>query len=67
MDFYRKILTKLDYSLLLSVAAILGISLFVLHSATTHLAGSYVTKQLVWIGIGTVVILVSLRRVDMGT
>ncbi len=61
MDFYRKILTKLDYSLLLSVAAILGISLFVLHSATTHLAGSYVTKQLVWVGIGTAVILVSLR------
>lgn len=61
MDFYRKILTKLDYSLLLSVAAILGISLFVLHSATTHLAGSYVTKQLVWVGIGAVVILISLR------
>lgn len=61
MDFYRKILTKLDYSLLLSVAAILGISLFVLQSATTHLAGSYVMKQLMWVGVGVVVILISLR------
>ena len=61
MDFYRKILTKLDYSLLISVAAILGISLFVLQSATTHLSGSFVMKQLIWIGVGVVVILISLR------
>ena len=61
MDFYRKILTKLDYPLLFSVAAILGISLFVLQSATTHLAGSYVMKQLIWVVIGAAAILITLR------
>ena len=61
MDFYRKVLTKLDYSLLLSIAIIVGISLFVLQSATAHLAGSYVLKQLVWVGVGLGVILITLR------
>lgn len=61
MDFYRKILTKLDYPLILSVAAILTISLFVLDSATAHLAGDYVVKQLAWVGVGVIAILISLR------
>ena len=61
MDFYRKIITKLDFTLLLTIAAILLMGLFVLDSATSHLRSSYVFRQLIWVGIGTVAILVTLR------
>ena len=61
MDFYRKIITKLDFTLLLTIAAILLMGVFVLDSATSHLRSSYVFRQLIWVGIGTVAILVTLR------
>lgn len=61
MDFYRKIITKLDFVLLLTVAAILFMSLFVLDSATAHLKTSYVLRQLVWVVIGLGVIVFSLH------
>lgn len=61
MDFYRKILLKLDFVLLLTVAGILTMGLFVLNSATAHLTENYVMKQLVWVVIGVGVILVTLK------
>ncbi len=61
MDFYKKILPKLDHTLLGAVALILVMSLFVLNSATAHLSSSNLIKQIMWIFVSIGVFLIILR------
>lgn len=61
MGFYKKIINKLDYTLIGAVMLILVMSLFVLNSATAHLSSSYLMKQIMWICVSIVVILGILR------
>ncbi|KJS19371.1 MAG: rod shape-determining protein RodA [Clostridiaceae bacterium BRH_c20a] len=61
MGFYKKILNKVDYTLIAAVLLILVMSLFVLNSATAHLSSSYIMKQIMWIGFSIVVVLAILR------
>ncbi|MFZ5942735.1 MAG: rod shape-determining protein RodA [Bacillota bacterium] len=61
MGFYRKILNKLDYTLISAVALILVMSLFILNSATAHLSSSFLTKQIMWIFVSIFVLMATLR------
>ncbi len=61
MKNFYKLLTKLDYGLLLSLAVIITAGLFVLDSAAASKETNYVLKQLVWIVAGAVVMLGSLK------
>jgi rod shape determining protein RodA len=61
MGFYKKILNKLDYTLIGAVLLILVMSLFILNSATAHLSTSYLKKQMMWIIISIFVLLAFLR------
>ncbi|SMB92174.1 rod shape determining protein RodA [Desulfonispora thiosulfatigenes DSM 11270] len=61
IEYYKRILKKLDYTLVGTVALIIVMSLFVLNSATTHLASSFLLKQVMWIVIGILSVLVMLR------
>jgi len=54
---YDKLLRKLDYTLLFSVAVIIVVGLFVLDSASASKASNYVLKQAVWIVVGLGIIL----------
>jgi rod shape determining protein RodA len=61
MEFYKKILNKLDYTLIAAVTLILVMSLFVLNSATAHLSSSNLIKQIMWICVSIIVIMIILR------
>lgn len=61
MDFYLKVFKKIDFILVIAVGLIIVLSLFVLASATKHLEGDHVQRQLIAVFIGLVAILVILR------
>lgn len=61
LEYYKKIIKKLDFNLLSIIALILVMSLFVLNSATSHLSSSYVQKQIMWIFISILCALAILR------
>ena len=61
MGEYRKAFFRLDYILLLAVAAIIVIGLIVLNSASAAEEGNHVFKQIVAIGLGLVIFFISLN------
>ena len=61
MGEYRKAFFKLDYLLLLAVGIIITIGLIVLNSASSHETGNQVLKQIISIGIGLFIFLLSLN------
>lgn len=61
MKNFYKLLTKIDYGLLLTVTAIIIAGLFVLDSASASKESNYVLKQLIWIVAGTVIVFGCLR------
>ncbi len=61
MKNFYKLLTKLDYGMLLSLTAVIIIGLFVLDSAAASEGTAYVLRQLVWIVAGIVIMLGALQ------
>jgi len=61
MEFYKRIFYRLDFVLLGVVFLIIILSLFVLNSATAHLAGSFVKVQIRNILVGLCALLMVLR------
>lgn len=61
MKSFYKLLTKLDYTLLLAVTIIIVAGLFVLDSAAASKESNYVLKQLIWVAAGVFATLAFLR------
>ena len=61
MGEYRKAFFRLDYVLLLAVAAIVLIGLVVLNSASAAENGNHVFKQIVAIALGLIIFFISLN------
>lgn len=61
MELYKRIFYRLDFVLLAVVFLIIILSLFVLNSATAHLAGSFVKAQIRNILVGLFALIVVLR------
>ena len=59
-NFYR-LLKKMDFSMLLTVAIIIVLGLFVLDSAAAAKESNYVAKQLLFVGIGTAAVFALLQ------
>lgn len=60
MNFYRKLIGKMDFSLLVVVAIILVSGLLILNSAAASKEQAYVLKQSIWIVAGIVVLMVTI-------
>ena len=54
MNFYRKLIGKMDFILLAVIAVILVSGLLILNSAAASKEQAYVMKQSMWIVIGIV-------------
>lgn len=61
MNFYRKLISKMDFTLLFVVAVIIASGLLILSSAAASKEEAYVLKQSVWIVIGVILILMTIQ------
>ena len=61
MKFYRKLIGKMDFILLLVIAVILFSGLLILNSAAASKEQAYVMKQSIWIVAGIVVLMLTIR------
>ena len=61
MKNFYKLLTKMDYTLLISLSAVIVLGLFVLDSAAASKGTNYVLRQGAFIGVGFAVVLGLLR------